>query len=65
MMSERSMTVPSELRNPTATSSSERATGMFRSQSSTALYLEVHLENILFSAPLYYTEARFQGVMDE
>jgi hypothetical protein len=22
-------------------------------------------ENLLFSAPLYYTEARFQGVMDE
>lgn len=25
----------------------------------------VDRENLLFSAPLYYTEARFQGVMDE
>ena len=25
----------------------------------------VDKENLLFSAPLYYTEARFQGVMDE
>ena len=25
----------------------------------------VDKSNLLFSAPLYYTEARFQGVMDE